>query len=124
MRSPSDTTFQLAYPNPSADIGAAILGTPETNKLKGVLWPGMHLFDATTAEMRRRRNQKKDGSALMQMEKTSKDVHPTEVIYSDGWTPIKQRPITGIVEDNTPIKGEPPLPKKTVRRRRQALVEI
>src|ERR1700733_8468000 len=124
MRSPSDTTFELAYPNPSAGTGAATLGTPKTRKLKGVLWPGMHLFDAATVEMRRKRNQKKDGSALMQMEKTSKGVHPTEVIYSEGWTSIKQRPITGMVEDSSPLKGESPLPKKTVRRRRQALVEI
>jgi hypothetical protein len=123
-RSPSDTTFELAYPNLSADIGATILDTPETSKPKGVLWPGMHLFDAATAEMRRRRNQKKDGSALMQMEKTSKSVYPTEVIYSEEWTAIKQRPITGMVEDGSPIKGEFPLPKTTVRRKRQALAEI
>lgn len=123
-RSPSDTTFELAYPNPSADIGAAILDTPETSKPKGVLWPGMHLFDAATTEMRRRRNQKKDGSALMQMEKTSKNVYPTEVIYSEEWTAVKHRPITGMVEDSSPLKGESPLPKKTVRRKRQALAEI
>ena len=122
MRSPFNTTFDLAYPNPSAGTGAP--GTPKTSKLKGVLWPGMHLFDAATVEMRRKRNQKKDGSVLMQMEKASRDVHPTEVIYSDGWTSIKQRPITGMVEDSSPLKRESPLPKKTVRRRRQALVEI
>jgi hypothetical protein len=124
MRSPSDTTFELAYQNPSADIDSTILGASEASKLKGVLWPGMHLFDAATAETRRERNQKKDGSVLMQMEKASKDVHPTEVIYSDGWTPIKQCPITGMVEDSSPLKNESPLPKKTVRNRRQALVEI
>jgi hypothetical protein len=123
-RSPSDATFKPAYPNPSADIGATILGTPETSKPKGALWPGMHLFDAATAEMKGRRNRKKDGSALMRMEKTSKNVHPSEVIYSEEWTAIKQRPITGMVEDGSPIKGEFPLPKKTVRRKRQALAEI
>ena len=123
-RSPSDATFEPVYPNPSADIGAAILDTPKTSKPKGALWPGMHLFDAATAEMRRRRNQKKDGSALVQMEKTSKNVYPTEVIYSEEWTAIKQRQITGMVEDSSPLKGESPLPKKTVRRKRQALAEI
>jgi hypothetical protein len=84
----------------------------------------MHLFDAATAEMRRRRNQKKDGSALIQMEKNSKSVHPTEVIYSEEWTSIKQRAITGMVEDGSPLKGESPPPKKTVQRKRQALAEI
>ena len=84
----------------------------------------MHLFDAATAEMRRRRNQKKDGSALMQIEKLSHSVEPTEVIYSEGWTSIKQRPITGLVEDSSPIKGESPLPKKPARRKRPALAEV
>jgi hypothetical protein len=123
-RSPSDATFKPAYPNPSADIGATILGTPETSKPKGALWPGMHLFDAATAEMKGRRNRKKDGSALMRMEKTSKNVHPSEVIYSEEWTAIKQRPITGMVEVSSPLKGESPLLKKTVRRKRQALAGI
>jgi hypothetical protein len=84
----------------------------------------MHLFDAATAEMRRRRNQKKDGSALVQMEKTSRDVQPTEVIYSEGWTYTKERPITGMVEDSSPLKGESPLPRKPVRRKRPALAEV
>ena len=111
-------------PRHLAEIDPAILDTTDNSKLKGVLWPGMHLFDAATAEMRRRRNQKKDGSALMQMERTSKDVHPTEVIYSEGWTSIKQRPITGMAEDNSPLKGESPLPKKPVRRKRPTLAEV
>jgi hypothetical protein len=84
----------------------------------------MHLFDAATAEMRRRRNQKKDGSALMQMEKTSRDVQPREVIYSEDWTSIKERPITGMVEDSSPLKGESPLPRKPVRRKRPALAQV
>ena len=84
----------------------------------------MDLFDAATAEMRRRRNQKKDGSALVQMEKTSRIVQPTEVIYSDSWTSIKQRQITGMVEDTSPLKGESPLPKKPMRRKRSPLKEL
>src|SRR5256885_1111134 len=74
----------------------------------------MHLFDAATAEMRRKRNQKKDGSALMQMETTWKSVYQTEVIESEEWTAIKQQPITVMVEDSSPLKGESPLPKKVV----------
>lgn len=84
----------------------------------------MDLFDAATAEMRRRRNQKKDGSTLLQMEKTSKIVEPTEVIFSEGWTSIKQRPITGMVDDSSPLKGETPVPKKAVRGKRLPLAEI
>jgi hypothetical protein len=123
-RSSSDVAFDIPLPHHPAEIDPAILDTPDNSKLKGVLWPGMHLFDAATAEMKRRRNQKKDGSALMQMEKTSRDVQATEVIYSEGWTSIKQRPITGMVEDSSPLKGESPLPKKPVRRKRPAMAEV
>jgi hypothetical protein len=123
-RSSSDAGFDVLGHDRYAEIDPVILDSPDNSKLKGVLWPGMHLFDAATAEMRRRRNQKKDGSTLMQMEKTSKQVQPTEVIYSEGWTSIKQRPITGMVEDSSPLKGESPLPRKPVRRKRSALAEI
>ena len=83
----------------------------------------MDLFDAATAEMRRRRNQKKDGSALLQMEITSRTVQPTEVIYSEQWIETKQRPITGLPEESSPLKGESPLPKKPTRRSRPVLAE-
>ena len=123
-RSPSEADFDILGPDRPTNVDPEILNTPDNSKLKGVLWPGMHLFDAATAEMRRRRNQKKDGSTLMQMERTSKSVQPTEVIYSEGWTSTKQRPITGMVEDSSPLKGESPLPKKPVRRKRPALAEV
>jgi hypothetical protein len=82
----------------------------------------MDLFDAATEEMRRRRNQKKDGSALKNMEKTSEVVMPAEAIYSPGGTWQKTRVITGNVDDTSPLRGETPVPKP-VRRRRQALAE-
>ncbi len=94
----------------------------ESPKLKGVFWPGMDLFDAATEEMRRKRNQKKDGSALKHMERTSEMVMPDEAIYSPGGTWQKTRVITGNVDDTSPLRGETPVPKP-VRRRRQALAE-
>jgi hypothetical protein len=123
-RSSSDAGLEVLVHDRWAEIDPTILDSSDNSKLKGVLWPGMHLFDAATAEMRRRRHQKKDGSTFIQMEKASKHVQPTEVIYSEGWTPIKQLPITGMVEDSSPLKGEPPLPNKPVRRKRPALAEI
>lgn len=42
----------------------------------------MNLFDSATTEMKRMRNQKKDGSILAQMKKTSKTVVPNEIIYN------------------------------------------
>lgn len=57
----------------------------DSAKLKGILWPGMDLFDSATAEMRRMRNQRKDGSILESMMAASADVEPTEVSYhADG----------------------------------------
>lgn len=54
-------------------------------KLKGVLWPGMNLFDSATPEMKRMRNQRKDGNVLEQMMATSADIEPSEVSYfADG----------------------------------------
>jgi hypothetical protein len=53
-----------------------------SSKLKGVFWPGMDLFDSATAEMKRMRNQKKDGTALEQMMQSSMEVEPTEWVFN------------------------------------------
>jgi hypothetical protein len=95
----------------------------ESPKLKGVFWPGMDLFDAATEDMRRRRNQKKDGSALKNMERTSELVMPAEAIYSPRGTWQKTRVITGNVDDTSPLRGETPVPKPA-RRRREPLAEM
>lgn len=54
----------------------------EGSKLKGVYWPGMDLFDSATAEMKRMRNQKKDGTALQQMKRSSAGIEPTEWVFN------------------------------------------
>jgi hypothetical protein len=87
-------------------------------KLKGVLWPGMNIFDSATEQMRRKRNQKKDGTILKQMERTSENIQPTELVFSPGGTLRKERRISGMVEDSSPIKGETPIPKRRVTRPR------
>lgn len=88
----------------------------EASKLKGIFWPGMDIFDSATEQMRRKRNQKKDGSVLKQMEKTSEAVEPTEQVFSPGGTLRKERLISGMVDDSSPLKGETPIPKKRVSR--------
>jgi hypothetical protein len=124
-RSSSDEDLRPNHADNSPQIDPSLLESPENSKLKGVVWPGMDLFDAATAEMRRRRNQKKDGSALIQMERSSRTVEPTEVIYSPEGTVVKQRVITGMVEDSSsPLKGESPIPRKLVRQRRPPLAEV
>ena len=96
----------------------------EASRLKGLIWPGMDIFDAATEEMRRKRNQKKDGSLLKQMERCSEHIEATETIYSPSGVMRKRRPITGNVEDTSPLKGETPIPKKrTGRIKRTALAE-
>jgi hypothetical protein len=82
--------------------------------LKGPRWPGMDLFDAATPEMRRKRNQKKDGTLAKQMEATSQQVKPTEQIFksTEGLPLETEREITGKVEDYPPLEGETPIAKK------------
>ncbi|KAE8404102.1 terpenoid cyclases/protein prenyltransferase alpha-alpha toroid [Aspergillus pseudonomiae] len=93
----------------------------EIARLKGVLWPGMDIFDSATAQMRRKRNQKKDESALRMMEKTSMGVEPTELIFSPTGILRKQRVISGNVEDSSPLKGETPIPRRRSTRLKRAL---
>jgi hypothetical protein len=95
--------------------------TPEASKLKGVIWPGMDLFDAASFEAKRKRNQKKDGSVLKQMEITSELIEPYEIIYSSGGTKIKERFIDGNVDSSSPLRGETPVPKPQVPKKRQPL---
>ncbi|KAJ5457789.1 hypothetical protein N7475_009177 [Penicillium sp. IBT 31633x] len=88
----------------------------EIARLKGVLWPGMDLFDSATPKMRRQRNQKKDGTILKQMEATSSCVEPNELVFSPKGTLLKEREITGNVEEYSPLKGETPIPKRRMTR--------
>ncbi|KGO56647.1 Terpenoid cyclases/protein prenyltransferase alpha-alpha toroid [Penicillium expansum] len=116
-------------PDPFIDSGnqtQASSGDPETDKtraeeiarLKGVLWPGMNIFDSATVQMRRRRNQKKDGAVLRMMELTSSLVEPTEQVFSPHGTLLKERVITGNVEEYSPLKGETPIPRRGLTRTR------
>ena len=98
--------------------------TPEASKLKGVIWPGMDLFDAASLEAKRRRNQKKDGSVLKQMEITSELIEPFEIIYSSGGTKIKERFIDGNVDSSSPLRGETPIPKPQPPKKRQPLAPV
>ncbi|CAG8927692.1 unnamed protein product [Penicillium salamii] len=93
----------------------------EVARLKGVYWPGMDCFDAATDHMRRRRNQKKDGTVLKQMEIGSLLVEPTELVFSSSGNLLKERVITGNVEENSPLKGETPVPRRRQNRSKNVL---
>jgi hypothetical protein len=92
----------------------------EMARLKGVQWPGMDIFDSATVQMRRRRNQKKDSAVLKTMELTSSLVEPNEMVFSPEGTLLKEREITGNVEDYSPLKGETPIPRRSVTRTKTA----
>ncbi|KAK3068520.1 hypothetical protein LTR53_013846 [Teratosphaeriaceae sp. CCFEE 6253] len=105
--------------------------TSDVAKLKGLVWPGMAMFDSATPDMRRKRNQKKDYSVIEQLRATSEWVEPNEMIFDAYGTLRKERVITGnpdMDEDDSLLSGEiepePELPKKRpTRKPRPALVE-
>ena len=84
--------------------------------LKGVIYPGMDIFDSASPEAQRRRNQKKDGSRIEQMQNDSEAVEQLERIYFPNGTLKKERLITGNVESSPPRElTPPPVPKKRQR---------
>ncbi|KAK5107463.1 hypothetical protein LTR62_001261 [Meristemomyces frigidus] len=105
--------------------------TSDVAKLKGLVWPGMAMFDSATPEMRRKRNQKKDYSVIEQLMATSECVEPEEMVFDIEGILRRQRLITGnpeIEDDESLLSGEiepePELPKKRlIRRPRPALLE-
>lgn len=99
----------------------------ELSKLKGTIWPGMDLFDSATADMKRKRNQKKHESVLRQLQATSEETVALEMIFRDGRL-AKERNITGNPEsDDDLISGESePEPDMTEKKpaRRQFRVPL
>ncbi|EXJ65492.1 hypothetical protein A1O7_01833 [Cladophialophora yegresii CBS 114405] len=122
-----------AYPSlddyPAKDnhsVPLQVLATPEHMKLKGIVWPGMDLFDAATQEMQQKRNQKKDASVLRRMERLAGLVEPTEVVYSpNGDNMLKARHIDDLEDASSLIEGETPVPRvePTRLRKRKPLAE-
>ncbi|TKA66873.1 hypothetical protein B0A55_08316 [Friedmanniomyces simplex] len=107
--------------------------TSDVAKLKGLVWPGMAMFDSATPDMRRKRNQKKEYSVIEQLQATSEWVEPNEMIFDATGALRKERLITGnpdMEDDESLLSGEAEpepeiqLPKKRpARKPRQALVE-
>lgn len=97
-------------------------GADEMARLKGVLWPGMDLFDSATQQMRRKRNQKKDNEVLRKMEKSSLQIEPTELVFSPTGILRRERLIDGNADNDSPLKGEALIPKsRPLRPKRNAL---
>lgn len=97
-------------------LGTEITGVIRSPVLKGVIYPGMDIFDSASPEAQRRRNQKKDGSRIEQMQSDSAAVEQLERIYFADGTLKKKRFITGSVESSPPRDlSPPPVPIKRKR---------
>jgi hypothetical protein len=76
----------------------------DSAKLKGVIYPGMDLFDSATPEMKRKRNQKKDGTILEGMLATARDTEPAEISYHPNGDFRASRDIFGpLSTENSPV---------------------
>ncbi|KAI4764396.1 hypothetical protein E4T44_14628, partial [Aureobasidium sp. EXF-8845] len=95
----------------------------DTSKLKGVIWPGMGLFDAATPELKKMRNQKKDISVNENLATMSERVQKEELIFSSSGSFHKKRPITGQPQpEDDVLPGEelpdrPPKAKRAPRKK-------
>ncbi|KAK4240770.1 hypothetical protein C8A03DRAFT_12898 [Achaetomium macrosporum] len=91
----------------------------DINKLKGVKYPGMGLFDSADETQKRMRNQRKDDSVLKQMEETSYGIEPNEIIWENGeFQRIRDIYATPSIEgspDRTFEEDDAPKPKRTRR---------
>jgi hypothetical protein len=106
--SPPSPSKPSPTPDPEVDEPAECADT-SNNKLKGVYWPGMDIFDSATAADRRRRNQKKDASVISQLKAASLVVEPTELVFTTpDWELKKEKAITGEVHSSSsPWKPSP-----------------
>ena len=114
-----DSTSPVKTPLSESTFDDLPEGVNDTAKLKGVLWPGMSLFDSATPTARRKRNQKKDASILEQLECNSMDVEPTEMVWFADGILKKQKRISGMVDSSSsPPKSSP------VKRQRVTLADV
>lgn len=97
----------------------------EAAKLKGVLWPGMDIFDSATLEMRKKRNQKKDVSVVENLEYNSQGVEPTELVFFQSGDFKKQRKISGRMDlSSSEIEPASPSPPQRRNATRPVLAEL
>ena len=116
---PQPTVESLDEPS----TGTENTGLIQAPVLKGVIYEGMDIFDSASPEAQRRRNQRKDGSRIEQMQRDSAAVEQLERIYFANGTLKKERLITGSVESSPPRELTPPrVPKKRQRTKASKVV--
>ncbi|OLN88204.1 hypothetical protein CCHL11_00287 [Colletotrichum chlorophyti] len=102
--------------SPTEDVGEGAEDDLELTRLKGTVWPGMGIFDAATADQKKKRNQRKDASVLHQMKIDSQAITATEMVANLDLEIERTRD----VYDAPSVDGTPP-PKKSKRRQRRSI---
>ncbi|KAK2038369.1 hypothetical protein LZ31DRAFT_478966 [Colletotrichum somersetense] len=90
----------------------------ESARLKGIVWPGMGIFDAATPNQKKKRNQRKDASVLQQMELSSQAITTTELVANLDMEIARTRD----VYDAPSVEGTP-IAKSKRRQKRSRNVE-
>ncbi|KAH6709119.1 hypothetical protein BKA61DRAFT_556473 [Leptodontidium sp. MPI-SDFR-AT-0119] len=97
----------------------------DSAKLKGIIWPGMDLFDSATPEMKRMRNQRKDHTVLEDMIATSLASEPAEVSFHANGDFRGSRDIFGpLSAESSPVRSIPSPKKKKPRQATKALSSL
>jgi len=96
----NDSTYEISRPGSGVNSANKDKTTPT---LKGSVFPGMSLFDSATPKGRRRRNQKKSGKVLEQLEANSVASQPIEEVWTPNWSLKKSKTITGLPSSSSPI---------------------
>ncbi|KAJ5247291.1 hypothetical protein N7468_002274 [Penicillium chermesinum] len=117
LKNASEPLLDSTFPTNTSDEFDYKVGPDEMARLKGIIWPGMDLFDSATQQMRRKRNQKKDCEVLKKMEQSSLQIEPTEFVFLSHW----ERLIDGNADNDSPLKGETPIPKSRTHPKKNAL---
>ncbi|KAL1848870.1 hypothetical protein Daus18300_013482 [Diaporthe australafricana] len=93
-------------------------GLNDSSKLKGVIFPGMDMFDSATPDQKRKRNQKKHASVVRKMEMMSASIGQDEDVWDITMSEVTR---TRNVYDSPSIDGSPEshdeLPSTTKKRR-------
>lgn len=108
-----DSPQEVAFMNDVVDVklGSDTLdgiegtdGGSGATKLKGIVLPGMDLFDAATPDQKRMRNQKKHESVLKNMSRASQAIEQTECVWDEQLQSITR---TRNVYDSPSVDGSP-----------------
>ena len=83
-----------------------------SSRLKGVIWPGMDLFDSATPDQKKMRNQRKGISAIDHLKLTSQAITATETVWGPEGEVRKERDIYATPSDDGSSPSTPPRKRK------------